>query len=120
MMNYDDIIQQMNSQWGNYLEPARQINTKALEHWEKLAEYQIDMARRYSDAAVGHMREATTLQTPQEVQEYMHKGGEALRETADSMAKDTRTLAEMGQSMAQDMQKVMRDNLGTFTPAGQR
>lgn len=114
MMNYADMLKQMNNQWGNYLEPVRQVNGKALEHWEKVTEYQIDMARRYTDAAVGHMREATSLESPEQVQEYMRKGTEAVRDTADSLAKDTRTLTEMGQAMAQDMQKTMRDHAGTF------
>lgn len=114
MMNYEDMIKQMNNQWGNYLEPTRQINGKALEHWEKLAEYQIDMARRYTDATVGHMREAASLQSPEQVQEYMRKGSEAVKETADSLAKDTRTLTEMGQAMAQDVQKAMREHMGNF------
>ncbi|BAU56753.1 phasin family protein [Halorhodospira halochloris] len=115
MMNYDDMIKQMNSQWGNYLEPMRQINGKALEHWEKVTEYQIDMARRYTDAAVGHMREAASLQSPEQVQDYMRKGSEAIRETADALAKDTRTLTEMGQAMAQDMQKAMREHSGNLS-----
>ncbi|MBK1733742.1 hypothetical protein CKO15_00275 [Halorhodospira abdelmalekii] len=115
MMN-EEMLKQMTNQWGNYLEPARQLNGKALEHWEKMAEYQIDMARRYADVAVGQLREAATLQTPEQVQSYMRNSSELLRETSDRLVKDARTLTEMGQAMNEEMQKAVRDQLGNFVP----
>ncbi len=119
MMNYQDTIKQMQSQLGQYAEPFYSANSKALEHWEKVADYQLDMVRRYTDAALGNLREASEIQSPEQLQSYMQKSVEAAREPSDSLAKDARTLAELGQAMTEDLHKSMRQsasNLGA--PAG--
>lgn len=116
-MSYENLMQQMQQQFGNYAEPFRKVNSKMLEHWEKMADYQLDMVRRYTDVALGQMREAADLQSPEQMQSYLQKSSEAVRETSDSLAKDARTLTEMGQSMTQDVQAAMRENLAGLAPA---
>ncbi|MFP4648692.1 MAG: phasin family protein [Halorhodospira sp.] len=116
MMNYQDMIQQMQQQMGTYAEPFRAVSGTLLEHWERMAEYQLDMTRRYTDVTLGHLREASEVQSPEQLQSYMHKSSEALRETTDSLAKDARTLAELSQALTEDVQQRMREHATNLKP----
>ena len=117
MMNYNGAIEQMQQQMGKFGEPARQISSSVLDHWTKVAEYQMDMARRYTDFAFGQMREASGVQSPEELQSYLHKSSEAARLTGDSLAKDVRTLAEMNHAMTTEVQQVVRDSAANLAPS---
>ena len=116
MMNYQDMIQQMQQPLSNYAEPFRAVNSALLEHWEKMAEYQLDMARRYTDVALGQLREASEVQSPEQLQSYLQKGTEAARETTDSLARDARTFTELGQAMAEDLQQRVREHAPNLQP----
>ncbi|ABM61887.1 phasin family protein [Halorhodospira halophila] len=116
MMNYQDMIKQMQTQFGNYATPFHGVNSKMLEHWEKMADYQLDMARRYTDATLGNLREASDVQSPEQLQSYLQKSVEAARETSDSLAKDARTLAELSQAMTEDLQQSMREGASNLAP----
>ncbi len=116
MMNYQDMLQQMQQPFSNYAEPFRAVNSALLEHWEKMAGYQLDMARRYTDVALGQLREASEVQSPEQLQSYLQKSTEAVRETTDSFAKDARTLTELGQAMAEDVQKRVQEHAPNLQP----
>ncbi len=110
MMNYTSTMTDMQKQMGAFVEPFRAVNGKLFEHWEKMADYQLDMARRYTDVTIGQLREATEIQTPEQLQSYVQKGTEAVRETTDSLTKDARTMVEMTQAMTEDLQKTVRES----------
>ncbi|MBK5943489.1 hypothetical protein CCR79_06345 [Halorhodospira halophila] len=114
MMNYQEMIKQMQTQFGPYAEPFHGVNSKMLEHWEKMTDYQLDMARRYTDATLGNLREASEVQSPEQLQNYLQKSVEAARETSDSLAKDARTLAQLSQAMTEDLQQSVRESTSSL------
>jgi len=74
------------------------------------------MARRYTDVALGQLREASEVQSPEQLQSYLQKGTEAARETTDSLARDARTFTELGQAMAEDLQQRVREHAPNLQP----
>ncbi len=114
MMN-EDVMKQTKKQMEQAAEPMRKLQGKMLEHTQKMAEYQLDLARTYTDLAFGQIRELVGIGTPEELQGYVQRSSETARRTGEQMTKDAQALAEMGKSMGDDVQQWVQENVSEIT-----
>lgn len=116
MMNINNL--NLDQQMQGLIQPWRELQAKTLEHCERVADYQLDMARRYTDVTLAQMREASEIRSTEELQSYVRKGTEAARETTESLAKDVRTLTQLGQDFAEDVQRATRQQMASASRSG--
>ncbi len=106
----EDVMKQAQEQYDQTVEPMRKLNGKLLEHFQKMTEYQLDLARSYTDLTFGQMREMAGINSPEDFQNYVRRSSETARKTGEQVAKDAQTLAEMGKSMGEDVQRIAQEN----------
>lgn len=89
---------------------VKALNGIALAYTADLAELNLGLLRKYTDATLSAWREALAVNDVKEVPGYLSRFGEVSRELAADYVADVKAAASLGQNAAEEARKVVEAN----------
>lgn len=99
------------------MEPGRRFQALMLTGVEKVAQFQLDAVKSYTDLGLRQLREGLELRDVNDVQGFVSKQGERARELGEKVQSDVQTLAGIQQELGTEMQKLLQNNVAGLSEA---
>lgn len=110
-MTAEQVNQKIQQQIEQVAAPVRELQSTLLGHAEKLARFQLEMAQSYTEMALSNVREVSTVNSVEGIQNYLENYPRTLQRAGEKIAQDGRTLAQLGQDVGADLQRIARENV---------
>ena len=114
---YEEMFPQANVNVEKWLEPQRKFQALMLDGVEKLTQFQLEAFRSYADLGLKSLREGLEVKDVNDLQGFVGKQGERVRELGEKVQGDAQTLAGIHQELGSEVQKLVRNNLSGLTEA---
>lgn len=114
-MSVDNVSKQFQQQIEQAAEPVRKLHATMVEHAEKIARFQLEMAQSYTELALNNIREVSALNSVEGVQNYLQNYPKTLQQTSEKIVQDSQKLAQLGQGVGEDLRKLAEENVATAT-----
>ncbi|NHH86499.1 MULTISPECIES: phasin family protein [unclassified Cobetia] len=108
-MQQDQMFNAFAEQARSFYQPMRKLNTLMLDHMGKIADYQMDAAKRYADTGFERARAATEIKGMEEFSKFSNRQLEVATELSQQMMDDSLKLAEMGNEMRAQLEQAYSD-----------
>jgi|TARA_Y100001973_G_C5196368_1_gene334534 phasin family protein len=109
VMQQDQMFNAFAEQARSFYQPMRKLNTLMLDHMGKIAGYQMDAAKRYTETGLERARAATEIKGMEEFSEFSNRQLEVATELSQQMMDDSLKLAEMGNEMRAQLEQAYSD-----------
>ncbi|TKD64449.1 phasin family protein [Cobetia marina] len=109
VMQQDQMFNAFAEQARSFYQPMRKLNSLVLDHMSKVAEFQMDAAKRYADTGFERARAATEVKSVEQLSEFGNRQLEVATELSQQMMDDSLKLAEMGNEMRSQMEQAYSD-----------
>ncbi len=96
---------------------AKKFNSLAMDNFEKLARFQLEAFKGYTDFGLEQMRSALDVSDAATLQTYVISQQKAAQTLGSKLTEDAQTLVELNRQFAADLQKLAQENLQGFSAA---
>ncbi|WP_024950723.1 phasin family protein [Cobetia crustatorum] len=108
-MQQDQMFNAFTEQARSFYQPMRKFNALMLDQISKVAEYQMDAAKRYTETGIERARAATEVKDAEGLGEFSNRQLETVTELSQQMMDDSMKLAEMGNEMRTQLEHAYSD-----------
>lgn len=116
----NESVNQMQQQFDNMIAaPMRTYTALMLDHFEQIANLQIEAMKTYTETGVQQARAALDIKDPTDVNAYIQNQQNAVREMGERLKGDADKVASMNQEFAEKARKVAEDNARNVSEAAQ-
>ena len=112
-----DIFAQAAEQFTKLSAPAKQLNSLVVAHIEKLAQFQLEAAKAYTDTGIGQLRSALDVNDAKSLQDYVANQQKVAEAVAAKLKADAEALVQLNQGFAGQVQKLAQEGVATATAA---
>jgi phasin family protein len=116
---YDEIIDKTGARFNELLTPARKFNAVLIENLEKLAGFQLEAARSYSELGLNQLRSALEITDAQSLQAFISNQSKVVETFGQRVAEDANTLANLSKDFGAELQKLAQENVVVLGQAAQ-
>lgn len=113
-MPNSDFTGTFDGQLDRLIGPWQRTGALLLNHFERMADFQLQAWHRYAQLHTRQLREALQVHDDESLKEFMEARRRAAEELGRCMAEDGRTLAEIGKQFAEQAQRVAERNAHSF------
>ena len=110
---YSEMFDKTNSQMAQVLTPIREAQGKMLDHVAKVADFQVEAMKHYSELSLGTLRAIAEIKDPQSLQAYVSKQTEVSKSLGEQITADLNQLVKINRGFAEDMQKLTQKSVTT-------
>lgn len=115
---YEKLFSNVNAPFGPFFAPTRKFNSLVIENAGKVAEFQINVARSYTDIGLKQLRDALRVSDVGDFRRLVASQNEASRTLTAKVLADTQTLVSIGQDFGKEVQKLLaEDVIASIMPA---
>lgn len=118
-MMYEEMFEKANAQFGEAMAPARKFNALLLDNMEKLANFQLEAVRSYTDLSLSQLRSALEISDAQSLQAYVSNQSKVAETFGQKLAEDANTLASLSKDFGAEVQKLAQENVTVLTQVAQ-
>lgn len=104
---YEGMFLKTDAPFAQLLAPARKFNALVVENAEKVAEFQINAARSYTDIGLRQFRDALQVNDVEGLRQLVTNQSETSRMLAAKLLADTQALVNLGQIFGKEVQKLL-------------
>ena len=104
---YEALYTMTNVLFAQFFDPARRYNALVFDNFGKVAEFQLDSLRSYTDIGLRPLREALRVNDGEGFQRLMLSQNEAGHTLVAKFMADTQTLVGFGQTFGQEVQNLL-------------
>ncbi|HKJ95954.1 MAG TPA: TIGR01841 family phasin [Gammaproteobacteria bacterium] len=110
-------LNQFTEQFTKAFEPVRAFAGLNIDHFEKLAQFQLEAARAYTDLGIAQVRESLQVGDAKSLQDYVAKQKDAAETVGKRVNEDAQKLAEFGKAYTEEATKLVEQNVGSLQAA---
>lgn len=110
---YTEMFEKTSSQMAQALNPIREAQGKMLDHFAKIADFQVEAMKHYSELSLGTLRAMAEIKDPQSLQAYVSKQTEVSKSLGEQLTTDMNQLVKINRSFTEDMQKLTQQSVTT-------
>lgn len=119
MFQFQDLFTKSTAQLASLTAPAKKLNALAVDNFEKLAQFQLENAKAYTDLSVEQLRAALDVNDAKSLQAFVSNQQKVAKTVGEKLTADAQTLAALGKQFATEVQKLAQENVATFANAAQ-
>lgn len=112
---FDEIINKTNAQLASLTAPAKKLNSLALANFEKLAQFNLENAKAYTDLSIEQLRSALEVNDAKSLQAYVGAQQKVATSVGEKIAKDAAVLADLSKQFAAEVQKLAQEQVAVFS-----
>lgn len=90
---------------------TQKLNKLAVSNWEKVTTMQMATLRSVSDLSIKQFKGLTDVRDAAALQDFVKEQSEAVREIAEKVIADSKTVSELGIEYGQEAQKIAKANV---------
>ncbi|KAB7623723.1 phasin family protein [Alkalilimnicola sp. S0819] len=117
---HEERLKQMNAQLDRISAPMHRMTALMINSAERMTDFQLKAAQKYSHLAFVQWRDALEVRDPQSLQGYLEKQNRYANEYSRCLSEDAEALADIGQDFSSQVQRVMQQNMDSMTEAARR
>lgn len=114
---YEELFSNVNAPFGQFLAPARKFNSLMIENAGKVAEFQINAVRSYTDIGLKQFRDTLRVNDVEGFRRLVASQNEASRTLTAKFLADAQALANFGQDFGKEVQKLLAEDVASVMPA---
>lgn len=99
----------MSTQVDKIFTPFRELNTLAVENFEKIANIQMKAFEETSKIGIESLKGAVAVNDLESLKSYLTKQAEVTRQLTERTLADSKSVMELGNSYNSEAQKVVKD-----------
>ena len=119
MMSNEPVNQMQTEIENTVARPARNYASLVLDHFEQLANLQLEAAKAYADTGVQQARAALEVKDSSDVRAYMENQQKVAKEMSERIKDDMERLVSLNQAFAQNAQNVTEESTKKASKAAQ-
>lgn len=108
---------QITEQFTKAFEPVRAFAGLNVDHFEKLAKFQVEAAKAYTDLGIAQVRESLQVGDAKSLQDYVARQKDVAETVTKRVNDDAQKLAEFGQAYTEEATKLVEQNVGQVKAA---
>lgn len=112
---YTEMFDKTSTQMTQFLNPLLNAQGKVVDHVAKIADFQVEAVKNYSELSFGTLRALTEVKDPQSLQAYVTKQTEVAKSLGERVTADMNELVKINRSFAEDLQKMTQQNVSNAT-----
>ena len=113
---YAEMFEKTNSQMEQVLNPMRKAQGTMLDHFAKVADFQVEAMKHYSDLSIQNLRALKDVNDAQSLQAYVSKQTEVAKSLGEKVSADVSEFVKLQRGFAEEMQKLAQDGVANATP----
>ncbi len=86
--------------------PGQRAAPVMMSQTERVAHFQLDTARRYTDLFLGNCQSLMEVRDPASFRRFIDRQQDTLREFNEAMTADMQKLSDLGRSFSEDLEEV--------------
>ncbi|MDX1606636.1 MAG: phasin family protein [Candidatus Competibacterales bacterium] len=106
-----DPFSNFSQQQQQFIDSMQRFNQLAVANTEKLIACQLDFLHHCCDLGLQQLKALAEIRTPEQMQDYVQRQGEVAQRFGETMAEDTRAMAELGLAYTQQAQELARESV---------
>jgi len=111
------LFEDMSKQQEALVANAQKLNKMAVANFSKVATLQMDALRVCSELGLNQLKSLSDVKDPQALQSYVQTQAGAMKELAEKLLANAKTVTELGVSYNQEAQKMAQDALAKVAKA---
>lgn len=108
---YEKMTQQFVEEAQRLAQPFNAIRDLTIENIDRVAHFQVNVAREYTEMGLAEIREGVGIKQPEQLQEYFGHATEKAERLGKKVTEDGRALAAMGEQYVTELQKIAETNV---------
>ncbi len=114
---YQELFGKSTAQLEDLIAPARKFQGLVVDHFTKLADFQLDALRAYTDLGLEQLRAVKNVGDAKSFQDYVSSQSKVAKTVGDKVTKDVNTLAALNKDFTAEVQKLAQENVAKFGQA---
>ena len=114
---YQELFGKSTAQLEDLIAPARKFQGLVVDHFTKLADFQLNALRSYTDLGLEQLRAVKNVDDAKSFQDYVSSQSKVAKTVGDKVTQDVNTLAALSKDFTAEVQKLAQDNVATFGQA---
>lgn len=110
---YTEMFEKTSSQMTQALTPVREAQGKVLDHVAKVADFQVEAMKHYSDLGLSTLRALAEVKDPQSLQAYVSKQTEVTKSLGEQISADLNQFVKINRGFAEEIQKLTQQSVTT-------
>lgn len=107
----------MNEQFEKYFAPVKELNTLAVNNYEKLLDLQLKYFEDSAKVGVESLKNASAINDAEGFKDFINTQVETSKQFTERAIEDSKTALELGNSYVAEVQKVVKDSIAAAQSA---
>lgn len=103
----DNLLENFTGQAKNFYEPLTKINQLLIQNLQKVAEFQMDAAKSYTELTMKQFKGLAEVRDVESLKTYSTGQAEVVSTIGQKIMEDLKTLGEMGNEFKMEVEKVI-------------
>ncbi|SEO97235.1 TIGR01841 family phasin [Aquisalimonas asiatica] len=108
---YTEMFEKTNAQVEQMLNPVRKAQSSMLDHVARLADFQVEAVKHYSELSIDNLRALKDINDPQSLQAYVTKQTEVAKSLGEKVTADMNEFVKINRGFAEELQKLAQDGV---------
>jgi len=115
---YQELFGKGTAQLEDLMVPARKFQGLLVDHFGKLADFQMDALRAYTDMGLEQLRAVKNIDDAKSFQDYIAGQSKVAKTLSEKLSQDVNTLTALSKDFGAEVQKLAQENTVALGQAG--
>ncbi len=106
---YTELFSRTTGQMEQALLPARRLQQLMVEHTARLADFQLQSLKNYSEMGIDQWRALQDVKSPEDLQALLTRNTELVKTLSEKLSTDINELTSLHRLLGEELQKVTQD-----------
>lgn len=107
---YQELFGKGTAQLEDLMVPARKFQGLVVDHFGKLADFQMDALRAYTDMGLEQLRAVKKIDDAKSFQDYVAGQSKVAKTLSEKLSQDVNTLTALSKNFGAEVQKLAQEN----------
>ncbi|MCP1674057.1 phasin family protein [Natronocella acetinitrilica] len=117
---YAELFSKTTDQMQQLMAPARKMQEVMVEHVARLADFQMDSMKQYSEMTIGQLRSLQDVKSPEDFQQLMSGQSELLKGFTEQMSTDISELTKLQRDLSEELQKLSQESMSSYAEGARK
>lgn len=108
---YTEMFEKTNAQVEEMMNPLRKAQNTMLDHVARIADFQVEAVKHYSELSIDNLRALKDINDPQSLQAYVTKQTDVAKSLGEKVTADMNEFVKINRGFAEEMQKLAQDGV---------
>ncbi|WP_290653188.1 phasin family protein [Aquisalimonas sp.] len=110
------MFEQTNAQMEQVLNPMFKAQGTMLDHFARIADFQVEALKQYSELSIENLRAMQGIHDPQSLQDYVTKQMDVAKSLGEKVSADVNEFVNLNRGFAEELQKSTQESVTTAEP----